>query len=191
MLSAHQAHAVAGPVYPKFESKQVPAWVLKGGFFEPPSHPAGTSLDAAFTNNVLVSADCLRELDTVFDARFAIKGSEDTHLFMRLRKLGAKIVWADAAIVYESVPSSRTSFAWLRSRAYWGWSSFSLFEKEIYPSFKIQLLRFLKGCVLIVYGVLCIIPSVFIGKHQLYKSILNFYKGVGTLSGLFGIMGSW
>lgn len=185
------ADVVAGPVHPQFQADSIPKWIEQGEFFAPPSHPTGTVLNAAFTNNVMVKATLVRQLDVVFDPRFAIKGAEDTYFFMRLRKLGAIIIWTNEAIVHESIPSSRTTLGWLLERGFWGWSSYSLFEKELFPSFKHQLLRFIKGIVLIVTGVLASLPGLFLGRHRLYKAVLNIYRGVGTLSGLFGIQGDW
>jgi glycosyltransferase involved in cell wall biosynthesis len=187
----YQADVVTGPVYPQFQSDSIPKWIEKGGFFAPPTYETGTVLNAAFTNNVLVSADLVRKLDVVFDPRFAIKGAEDTHFFMRLRKMGAKIVWTNEAIVHESIPPSRTTLGWLLERGFWGWSSYSLFERELFPSPTAQMIRFIKGVILIFAGVLASFPGLFMGKQYLYKAILNIYKGAGTLSGLVGIQGDW
>ncbi|MGF1568126.1 MAG: glycosyltransferase family 2 protein [Nodosilinea sp.] len=194
LLAAQQQYAadiVAGPVYPQFQDDTIPKWVERGEFFAPPSHQTGAVLNAAFTNNVLVKAVLVRQLDVVFDPRFAIKGAEDTYFFMRLRKMGATIVWTNEAIVHEAIPSSRTTLGWLLERGFWGWSSYSLFEKELFPSFKGQVTRFLKGIVLIFAGMLASLPSLFLGRHRLYKAVLNIYRGVGTISGLAGIQGDW
>jgi succinoglycan biosynthesis protein ExoM len=188
----YQADVVAGPVHPYFsDGSAVPSWVLKGGFFEPANHPTGMVLNAAFTNNVLVNAAFLRALDLPFDPRFAIKGSEDTHLFMRLRQQGAKIVWVNEAIVVEHIPPERTTLKWLLERGFWGWSSYSLFERELFPSVKTQLLRLVKGCFLVLAGLLALIPGLFLGRHKLYWAVLTTYRGIGSLSGLVGIQGNW
>lgn len=189
--ASHAADIVAGPVLPKFEAKDVPYWITEGGFFAPPKYSTGEILNVAFTNNALVKADFIRKLDVPFDSRFAIKGAEDTFFFMQLRKLGASIIWSQAAIVYEFIPSHRTTLPWLLERSFWGWSSYSLFEKELYPCFKIQGVRLIKGISLIIIGLTTILPALFLRKHKLYKSILNIYRGMGTLSGLLGIQGSW
>ncbi|NJL48524.1 MAG: glycosyltransferase [Leptolyngbyaceae cyanobacterium SM2_5_2] len=187
----YNSDIVAGPVYPRFQDSSVPQWIEKGGFFDPPKHATGDQLNAAFTNNTLVRADLIRQMDVAFDPRFAFKGAEDTHLFMRLRKMGATIVWSNEAIVVESIPSSRTTLKWLIERGFWGWSSYSLFEKELFPSPSLQATRLIKGCGLIVIGCLTGIPGLFSGKHRFYKSVLKVCQGVGTLSGLFGIQGNW
>lgn len=187
----YEADVVAGPVIPDFESDvDVPDWIQKGKFFEPGHYPTGHIMDVAYTNNVLVRGKLLKQMETVFDERFAIQGSEDTHLFMRLHKGGAKIVWADEAVVRERIPPSRMNLIWLLERGYWGWSARSLFERELYPSLYIQGVRFLKGCVLVTIGLVSIPIALFRGKSAVNRALLSIWRGTGTLSGLLGIMGS-
>ncbi|MEB3885687.1 glycosyltransferase [Lyngbya sp. CCY1209] len=187
----YEADVVAGPVIPYFESDvDVPDWINKGKFFAPKHYPTGQIMDVAYTNNVLVRSKLLKQLETVFDERFAIQGSEDTHLFMQLHKQGAKIVWADEARVRERVPQSRISLTWLLERGYWGWSARSLFERELYPSLYIQGTRFIKGCVLVAIGIVSIPIALFRGQYAVNQALLSIWRGAGTLSGLLGIMGS-
>jgi len=186
-----EADIVTGPVFPRYEDKNIPEWVIRGEFFEPIFLETGSSMDVAFTNNVLIRTRILKELDEVFDNRLAVKAAEDTHLFMRLHKAGHRIVWANDAIVREAIPISRTNMNWILSRGYWGSSSHSLFERDFYPSFKVQTIRFIKGCGLIVMGAFFIFPAIFQGKHMVVKRLENIYRGVGMLSGLVGIQGKW
>lgn len=186
----YDADVVSGPVFPHFE-EDVPDWIKKGGFFIPTPHPTGKVMEKAFTGNVLVRTKLVKQLDEVFDVQLAIKGSEDTHLFMRLHSQGSKIVWTNEAIVKEWIPASRTNLKWLLNRGYWGWSSYSLFEKEIYPSMKIQATRCLKGVGLIIFGLVSVLPAIFQGKHKIASALLNIYRGFGTLSGLLGLQGQW
>lgn len=186
----YHADVVTGPVLPIFE-KDVPSWIKKGKFFSPKFYQTGQILETAFTGNVLVRTRALKELDKVFDERFAIKGAEDTHLFMRLKASGYKIVWANEAVADEWIPASRTNLRWILRRGYWGWSSYSLFEKEIYPSIKVQSLRLIKGFGLMVSGALSIPPALFQGRAKLASALLNVCRGLGTLSGLLGFQGDW
>ncbi|MEL7035751.1 MAG: glycosyltransferase family 2 protein [Cyanobacteria bacterium J06592_8] len=187
----HNADIVTGPVFPKFEDKSIPDWIIKGKFFEPLYQASGFQMDVAFTNNVLVRSKLLQQLDQVFDNRLARKAAEDTHLFMRLHKEGYRIIWANEAIVRECIPTSRTNIKWIIKRAYWGSSAYSRFERELYPSAKVQTIRFTKGCGWISLGILRMISAVFKGKHTFVQGLLNIYRGVGAVSGLFGIQGEW
>ncbi|MGF1457682.1 MAG: glycosyltransferase [Leptolyngbyaceae cyanobacterium] len=187
----HQADIVTGPVYPKFESNQPPQWVTKGGFFVPGEQGTATPVSVAFTNNVLVKTSLVKPLREPFDHRFAFRGSEDAYLFMSLYKQGAVIIWNDEAFVYEFIPETRTRIKWLLDSAYFGWSSHSVVERELFPSLKKQGVRLVKGILSIIYGALRTIPSLFLGKHELVKSLVYCSRGYGTLSGLVGVHGGW
>ena len=187
----YQVDIVTGPVNAHFEEPDVPEWIKKGKFFEPKHLPTGHLKQSAFTNNVLIRTEILHQLESVFDKRYAIKGSEDTHLFMRLHKAGNKIAWADEAVVTEWIPKSRTNLKWILERAYWGWSSYSLLERDLYPSAKLQLMRFFKGIALMIIGIILMIPGVLRGKSALAQALLNLYRGAGTFAGLVGLQGDW
>jgi glycosyltransferase involved in cell wall biosynthesis len=187
----YEADIVTGPVYPCFEDDNTPLWIKEGNFFEPRKRETGSQLNVAFTNNVLIKTICLDGIDPVFDHRFATKGSEDSHLFMRLYKNQCKIVWAGDAIVQESISASRTTLKWLVQRNFWGWSSYSLFEKEIFASSKKIGIRAIKGVGLIGVGLIALPFSLTKGKSAMAKAIIDISRGLGTLSGLVGFQGQW
>jgi glycosyltransferase involved in cell wall biosynthesis len=188
LLSAqkiYNADVVAGPVVPYF-AQEVPQWIVKGRFFEYPRYPTGHILKVAFTGNVIVRSSIFKNFKQAFDDRFAITGGEDSHLFMRLYRMGYKMVWADNAIAYEWVPNTRTNMRWILLRGYRTWSTHSLCEKELEPSVKVQAIRMLKGSALIFIGVLLLVPSLAFDRSILVKALLRIYRGMGTLSGLAG-----
>lgn len=189
--ATNQADVVTGPVFPKFESPDVPNWIVQGGFFAPAEHETGKAMEVAFTNNTLVRSEHLRQLEKPFDENLAFRGSEDVHLFMNLYKNGSKIVWCNEAVVYEFIPASRTHLKWLIDRNYYGWSTHSLVEKQCFPSWSVQIQRCIKGCLLILLGLLSMLPSVFLGRQQIAKSIIYVYRGLGSLSGLVNVQGAW
>jgi len=189
--AAFSADIVTGPVYPHFEDPNTPDWIIKGQFFEPHTYETGHLLNVAFTNNVLIRAECLKGMTPVFDQRFAFKGAEDAYLFMKLFSSGHKIVWAKQAIVHEWIPASRTELNWLLQRNFWGWSSYSLFEKEFSASTTSQVIRAFKGLGLIILGLFSLPFSLFKGKSSIARSMINVARGLGTLSGLIGLQGQW
>ena len=183
----HNSDIVTGPNLPYFINKNVPKWIVKGKFFDPPRWETGTRVSVAFTNNVLVKAEIFRSLNPVFDNRFALSGGEDAYLFLNLNKKGHKIVWADDAIMYDGIPASRTTIKWILLRGYRTWSSYSSFEKEMYPSLTKQSTRILKGLALILIGISRLIPSLFLGKAAIVMSLLYIFRGMGTLGGILDL----
>ena len=183
----YTADIVMGPVLPYFPEQDVPSWIIKGKFFDLPRYRTGDIRHVAFAGNVLVKTNILRQLDPVFDNRFALTGGEDSHLFMRLHQAGYKIVWSDEAVVSEWVPESRTKLQYILLRGYNSWLHHSLIEKELYPSLSQRIIRLMKGFALVFRGIVKFIPSLLIGKHFLVNSLLDIFRGLGTLSGLIGV----
>ncbi|NJN86751.1 MAG: glycosyltransferase family 2 protein [Leptolyngbyaceae cyanobacterium SL_7_1] len=184
--STYNADVVHGRVVPHFQDK-VPAWVVKGKFFEPRRYPTGHSLEAAYTNNALVRATLLRQQDKVFDERFALTGGEDSYFFRTLRHQGHRLVWADEAVVCEWIPPSRTTMKWILLRAYRGCLSYTLWEKETLVSVKVRTVAVLKAIAQIALGLVLLLPSLVLERHILMRALLNIYKGAGRLSALIGV----
>ncbi|MDV3348115.1 glycosyltransferase family 2 protein [Leptothoe sp. ISB3NOV94-8A] len=189
------AAIITGPVLAVYkEEQQVPNWIKAGDFYSFPRYETGKRMDTAFTGNVMFSTKLLKDLEEdepLFDHRFAHKGAEDAYLFSCLNKQGYKIVWADEAVLYEPIADQRLSLDWILNRGFWSWSVHSLIESELYPSFKVQAIRTIKGLGLIVMGFLSIGPSIFLGKSKVAQALLRMYRGMGTLSGLLGRQGNW
>ena len=183
---AYDADVVAGPSLPFFPVADTPTWVIKGKFFESPRYSTGHLLQYAGTNNVLIRAQILRDMDEIFDRRFAITGGEDTHLFMGMYRAGYKLIWADLAVVYEWIPKSRTNITWILQRGYRSYSTYGLCEKELEPLIKVLVRRISTGSGRIAIGTISLLPSIFLGKSQVVQALLQISRGAGMLSGLMG-----
>lgn len=117
-LAMHQyaADIVAGPVVPQFEGP-VARWILDGAFFDRVRPPTGTQLDRVRSGNILMRAEVFDRVGRLFDERFISMG-EDTDFFFHAARAGCRIVWADDAVVHESIPASRARVGWLVKRSY-------------------------------------------------------------------------
>ncbi len=186
----YQADVVSGPVESIY-SKTTPDWIVAGNFFNGHDFEEGEQRDVAFTNNVLIKGEIVRNLDQFFDHRFALTGGEDSEFFMRLREMNHKIVWTNKAIVQEWIAPNKTNLSWILTSGYRCWSTHSLLEKEIYPSRKIQITRVIKGVALIILGLIKVLLALLTfairGKHKLAESLLTIFRGTGTFAGLLGV----
>lgn len=120
------ADAVQGRVDAEF-SDDAPAWIRDGGFFgyppspsptRPLSEPAGTELNSAATNNVLVRAAVIRDRALRFDERLGLTGGGDALFFRSLKAAGYRIVYAANAVVRERIAPSRTTLGYLWRRSF-------------------------------------------------------------------------
>jgi hypothetical protein len=115
------ADVVYGPTLPVFHAN-VPAWIVKCGYFKKPRHP-GTLVDrqpvtSAATCNVLLRASMLCHLNIQFDAALALSGGEDKRFFQQLRDAGYRFVWAAHAQVWETIPPSRACWSYMWRAAF-------------------------------------------------------------------------
>lgn len=181
----YNADVVTGPVLPYFTG-DVSKWIQRGGFFERERHPTGHFISYARTGNVLIRSKIFNDLGR-FDERFALTGGEDTHFFMRVHRAGFKIVWSDAAIVYEWVPESRMNAKWILQRAFRVGNTDGLCEIYLSSSLLVRIVWTARGFARISKGLLRI-PAVFLfGRHQLVKSLRSIFHGAGTIAGIVGI----
>lgn len=180
------ADIVSGPVIPLFEESP-PQWIHKGQFFERPRYPTGTRLPFAATNNILFCQNLFGHLDGPFDKRLMLTGGSDTLLTRSLFKEGAKIIWADEAIVKEINPPHRTCEAWLVQRAFRSGLTTVLIEKYLNTSKWDWFLRLIKSIFHILKGIILMVPFIiYYGYAGLIKGIRFIAQGSGEIYALFG-----
>lgn len=112
------ADAVFGPVEPTF-CAPTPSWVTMSGAYTRTRHRTGESIDwrDARTGNVLFRRSLARRVGG-FDPSFGLTGGEDTAFFALASRAGARLVWADAALVFETISPDRISRRWLCHRSF-------------------------------------------------------------------------
>lgn len=179
--SSTAADAVFGSVVPQFDASP-PAWSGSGALFAKPRHPTGhvVGWEAAYTANVLLSRRLLRAAGGGFDERFAASGGEDTQLFWRAERAGAKLVWCDEAIVYEHVPPARVRLVWLLRRALKGGQNWVRIRAQGRPQlwFPMALRGFVVACVFAVL----IPPTVIVSRSAAVRHALRVAGGLGKMS---------
>ncbi|MBI4864246.1 MAG: glycosyltransferase [Candidatus Riflebacteria bacterium] len=126
----YRADVVFGPVVPVFP-ESAPEWAVSSSFFRRGRHPTGTVLQEGIGANVLVRSSLLLDRPAPLDPAFTIIGGEDVHLFSRLARGGARLVWCDEAVVLETVPASRMCARWIAKRAFLTGNSYGMMKLEL------------------------------------------------------------
>jgi glycosyltransferase involved in cell wall biosynthesis len=180
---ASGAEIVSGPVEPWFE-ESVPDWVIQGNFFDRGRFPTGTEIPFARTGNLLLDARFLKSSGLRFDERFGLTGGEDTLLTLKLKQLGARIVWADGAPVRESVPRDRATAQYILRRSFVGGNNWTRIECLLNPSLFVILKRAAIACGRVAQGTLLLVPSVVLGRHAVVRNLATVYLGLGALLAL-------
>lgn len=181
--SSMGAEIVSGPVESWFE-ESVPDWVIRGKFFDRGRFPTGTEIPFARTGNLLLDSRFLKSSGLRFDERFGLSGGEDTLLTLKLKQLGARIIWADGAPVRESVPRDRVTAHYILHRTFVGGNNWTRIECVLNPGLPVKLKRAAIACGRIAEGVLLLVPSVLLGRHVVLRNLAKVYLGMGSLMAL-------
>ncbi|MEL6798340.1 MAG: glycosyltransferase family 2 protein [Pseudomonadota bacterium] len=111
------AAVVLGPVEPRF-ADGTPDWVRKSGLHATRPVWRGGEITTGYTCNVLIDREHPALADRRFDPGLGQSGGEDTDFFSAAHAEGARIAYAEGAVVEEPVPAARTDFRWLARRRY-------------------------------------------------------------------------
>jgi GT2 family glycosyltransferase len=184
--ASRSADAVAGPCLPRFE--EAPArWLERARLFDRPRHTTGARIDYAFTHNVLVSTRALAQMDRLFDEDMALIGGSDGEFFRRFAGRGHRIVWADAALVYEWIPRSRARLAWILRRAFRvGSTSAWIDRRRLQPPLRASRLA-AHGSWCVAKGLLLLLAALARGRGAAARALRLAAFGAGRLAGLLGV----
>jgi hypothetical protein len=105
---------------------------------------------------------------------------------MRLHAAGARMVWADEAVVEERVPPSRLTWPCVLQRAFRGGNGFALCELAIRPGHGVRWLRALKGVGRIAHGLGLLALAPASGLSGLARASVRVCLGLGMLGGVLG-----
>ena len=177
---SHQVAGVLGPVKPHFDHEP-PQWLIKGGFYQRPTHPTGFVMpwQECRTGNVLFRHNILDPSEPPFRREFG-GGGEDQDFFRRMIERGHRFVWCDEAIVYEVVPPSRWSRRLMIHRA--------LFRGQNTFRHRQHRLRNLLKSVIAVPAYALALPVLLLaGHHYFMKYLVKLADHVGRLLASVGL----
>lgn len=179
------AEAVWGRVVPRLP-EDAPRWVARGGFFDRGAYPTGTRMTVADTANTLVSADLLRQMEGPFDPAFGISGGGDSHFFRRVVDAGGTIVWAQDAVVFETVPPERANARWILRRAFRIGNHSVCVERAVSRAPRWLPPRLAKATGRIALGVVMLPAAPLRGRALAVAALRNIAIGLGAYSGILG-----
>ena len=124
-LVQYDADAVLGPVIPVYPEK-IAQWIVRGKFFERPRFKDGMIVAVGRTSNACVSKLWLDKYEYPFDPALRLTGGSDSKFFDVIQRAGARLCWADKAVVYENLEKERLDLKWLLKRAFRGGQNFGV-----------------------------------------------------------------
>ncbi len=179
-VNRYKSDGVLGPVLPNFE-KEPPGWVLKGHFFDRPTHPTGHVLgwNNTRTGNALLRRELFEEDRKWFDPAFG-SGGEDRDFFRRKIEEGHVFVWCNEAPVFETVPPERWKRAVLIKRA--------LLRGEMaLNAKKCKAVSVFKSIVAIALYTGCLPLFFVLGQHIFMKYLIKNCDHLGKVFAFWGI----
>lgn len=183
------ADVVAGAVIPHFEGP-APDWAIRGGFFAQRRHADLEPIDYAYTNNVLFRRALVEELGLRFDEALGLTGGEDLCFFGQAVDGGARIVWADRAVVTDWVPASRLSLSWLLKRWYRTGNADAILLQRRRPGFRGRTQGLAKGLLRIAAGGAAALAGAVLAvagrPHVPIARLYTVSRGLGMIGAVLG-----
>ena len=184
-LREKTADMATGPVRARF-CDDAPKWLRAHPLFQHKARCSRWPLSRAYTSNLAVRSGVFRRLDRWFDERLRHTGGSDTEFTQRAVRAGAKIVWADTAVVYEDVPPSRATTRWVlrRSRRLGANRAQRLRSRQ--ASARTWAAYICGAGVEMCAGGVCVLLTPFIGRRRGLVALGRAARGTGTLQAALG-----
>jgi succinoglycan biosynthesis protein ExoM len=162
-----------------------PGWLAHDRFYVPLAERTGAVLTGAYTGNVLVRAELLRGVPGPFDPRFGLSGGSDSHLFMRLHRAGARIVFTGEAVTEEIIPPARARASWVLRRAFRVGNTAMLCERTLAAGTPGS--RLARATLRLGLGAVSLPLAAFRGRGAAVLALWNVCYGLGAFAGAGGI----
>lgn len=179
----YAADVVFGPVL-SILPENVPEWIRRGAFFERPRDVTGTSRPCGATRSVMFRTKVLDAAGRAFDETFSLTGGEDTEFTYYLGRNGARMIWCDEALAWETIPPSRANFWWLLKRQYQVGQAYGRVMRIHRPlRYFVWLLRRTADLAVSIPAIVLKWPR---GTHRAMDALFSAVRNVGHLSTLAG-----
>lgn len=180
-----QADAVAGPVVARFVEPRS-RWAGPD-LYSRPRHRTGAQIHSAGAGNLLLTRrGAERAGEPLFDPRLSLSGGEDHELLGRIKGRGGVVVWADEALVHETMPRSRQSLPWLLARFdHYGVVNARL-AREARPGALTRAGVAAEGAIWMTRGVVRALLAATRGPLPVARGLREVAYGVGLLRGVVG-----
>jgi succinoglycan biosynthesis protein ExoM len=190
VAASFSADGVLSPVEPRLP-ENAPAWIRRGRFYEYPRQPEGAIVPLNYMRfgNVLLRGSRVRAESGPFDERYALSVGEDADLLVRLAHKGARIIWTDAAPVFEPVETARLTLRWLLRRAFAGGQEFGLqtVHGRYAPiGWSGRAVFFVRSLLLLVAAAAAALLFLPAGRHQAVRWLIKVSANFGKLTAFRG-----
>ena len=179
-ITKYNVDAVFGPVEPILP-EDCPVWLKKCNFYDRPHHENGSPLVTGRTGNALVRKIWLDRFDNPFDPALRFTGGSDSDFFARILGQGAKLCWAERAIVYEFVGPERLKLKWLLMRAFRGGQGHG-WRYAVGGNLIGKISHILYRSALICFSLVMVLISFPFGRHRGVWWLRKVFSNAGQLS---------
>ena len=174
-----------GLVVPEFPL-QTPEWIKRNDYFNRNFPPTGEPATSFATSNCILKSNLLKNESEPFDPKYGLTGGEDTHLFYRLKKNGAKFISNREAIVKDLIPQDRTNVKWLIKKSFQTGNTATrrMIELAEYRIIKRIFLLAKAAAYLTISIILFLI--FFLNFDARIKWLLKIFTNLGHITATFG-----
>lgn len=181
----YSADVVSGPVLPRYNDSH-PEWIRLGGFHGRSRYATGAPISSCGAGNVLVACSFIKKHGLDFDPSFDFAGGEDILFFRTAGRLGAKMVWCDEAIAYETIPRKRATVTWLLQRSFRIGTTDAKTRRLMDGQLKSLAESVWLGATRIGFGGISLPIAIFCGRASVVHALSKAAFGLGTLLGGLG-----
>ena len=185
-LKKYDADGVFGELRPEFNS-QTPLWMRRRDLFYSPAQLTGEKVKFTYTGNCMLKASLLKNMKEPFDIRYTICG-EDTHLFGRLSRQGAHLIYCKEAWTSEYLPTTRTRLSNIFRRGFRGGNAHTRRTIEFAGRRKIwiRLFMLIKG---LAFGTISFVIMIIVCLNKVARAkwLIKLGSNIGRIFAVFGL----